>query len=104
MALVHRREVFEPLYAVRLETPLVLVELGAGDAAPPTSLGDVPQGLGQLKHREPSPGQFRFCFHALLGLLPCSATEQGSEKDTKEFFNTLGRLWYIAASARQLEP
>src|SRR5919112_1193483 len=65
VTLVNRGQVFEPLYAMRLKTPLVLIELGAGDTAPPTSLRDVAEGLSQLQHREPSSSQFVFRFHAL---------------------------------------
>ena len=53
MTLMHWGQVQKPLYTVRLETTLVLVEPGAGDPTPPTSLGDVPESLGQLQHREP---------------------------------------------------
>src|SRR5215211_4244931 len=44
---------------------LVLVELGAGDTAPPTGLRDVTQSLSQLQHREPSLSQFLFRFHRI---------------------------------------
>src|SRR5919112_1997229 len=64
VTLVNRGQVFEPIYAMRLETTLVLIELGAGDPARPTSLGDVPEGLSQLQHREPSSSLFLFRCHA----------------------------------------
>ena len=60
---------FESLYAVRLKTPLVLVELGAGDPTSPASLGDVPEGLSQFQYRKSPSSQFVFRVHALLFLL-----------------------------------
>jgi len=69
VALVYRREVFEPLYAVRLEAPLVLIELGAGDPTSPASLGDVSESLSQFQYRKSPSSQFVFRFHALLFLL-----------------------------------
>lgn len=43
MALVDRRQVLQPLEALRLEPPLPFVEAGAIQAALPTGLGNVPQ-------------------------------------------------------------
>ncbi len=69
VAFVNRGKGFEPLYPVRLDTPLVLVELGAEDSTSPANLGDVPEVLGQFQYPKPPSGQFLLRFYALLFLL-----------------------------------
>jgi len=50
--LMHGGQVFEPLYAVGLQTTLVLVELGAADPTPSISLQET---LPRASARAPTP-------------------------------------------------
>ena len=76
MALVDRRQVLQPLEALRLEPPLPLVETGPIQAALPTGLGDVPQSFASSSTLKRCCASFvpasRFCGSAVVDVRPMS--------------------------------
>lgn len=52
VALVDRRQIFQPIRALGMEPPLPLVDDGPVDATPPTRLGDVAKLPGQFQHAQ----------------------------------------------------
>lgn len=52
------RQVLETFEAMRLETPLILVELASGHAPLPTCLADVAELLGKIQDTQSLLGDF----------------------------------------------
>lgn len=76
MALVDRRQVLQPLEALRLEPPLPLVEARPVQPALPASLRDIPEFLRKLQHAQPAPRQLRIGVPR-PGLRTCRSSSHG---------------------------